>query len=61
MCGAAVPASAYYSFALDPGLAILGDMDGDRIVNIIDVTYLQRHLVGIPLLFDVDELAADAD
>lgn len=57
-CALAVPASAD---TLNPDLPLVGDMDGDRQISIFDVTYLQRHLVGIPLAFYVDDLVADAD
>ena len=40
---------------------ILGDVDGDGIVTIIDATYIQRNAAGIALPFVLNEKAADAD
>lgn len=41
--------------------AILGDVDGDSAVTIIDATYIQRHLASIPIPFVLDEAIADTD
>jgi hypothetical protein len=40
---------------------ILGDVDNDGEVSIIDATYIQRELVGIPVPSDFNEAAADVD
>ena len=40
---------------------IVGDVNGDRIVEIRDATFLQRHLLGMELPFPFDKDAADAD
>ena len=40
---------------------LLGDVDGDGEVTIIDATYIQRYLASIPLGFDFDEDVADTD
>ncbi|MBQ3417251.1 MAG: leucine-rich repeat protein [Ruminococcus sp.] len=42
-------------------IAILGDVDGDSAVTIIDATYIQRHLASIPIPFVLDEAIADTD
>ena len=40
---------------------ILGDIDGDESVTIIDVTVLQRHLASIEIPYTVSDVIADAD
>ena len=55
---AAVPAQA---FGLYEERAIIGDVNGNEAVEIDDVTFLQRKLIGIPLPFDCYEKACDAD
>ena len=40
---------------------ILGDIDGDGDVTVIDVTLLQRHLAGISIPYTVDVKLADVD
>ena len=39
---------------------ILGDVDGDGVVSIFDVTCIQRHLAEIPV-YAYNETAADTD
>lgn len=56
LCFAAIPAQAQSGM-----VPILGDINGDREVQIDDVTCLQRYLAGIPLRFIVDERTADSD
>ena len=41
--------------------AILGDVDGDGTVTILDATCIQRYLVSIALPFEIDKTIADAD
>ena len=47
---------------IDPDLqnCVLGDVDGDGSVTIIDATCIQRHLASIPT-FAYNEDAADTD
>ena len=40
---------------------IMGDVDGDGVVTIIDATYIQRKLASIPILFELNETVADTD
>ena len=40
---------------------ILGDLDGDGEIMVTDATFIQRHLVNIPIPFEFNEKAADAD
>ena len=40
---------------------ILGDIDGDEEVTVIDVTLLQRHLAGISIPYTVNDKLADVD
>lgn len=40
---------------------LVGDVNSDSVVNIIDVTYLQRILAGMEVPFTLDKNAADAD
>lgn len=54
---AAVPASA---FQLE-GYQLVGDVDGDYYITIIDATWLQRYLIEAPLTFTFNDLTADAD
>ena len=46
---------------IEAAKAALGDVDGDGMVTIIDVTYIQKDLAGIPLTFAFDKAVADAD
>ncbi|MBQ3265139.1 MAG: dockerin type I repeat-containing protein [Ruminococcus sp.] len=57
LCCAALPAQA--RTYTPPRL--VGDVDGDQNVDVIDATFLQRHLAGIAIPFEFDESAADAD
>ena len=41
--------------------AILGDVDGDGEVTILDATYIQRRLADIPIPFEFNEAIADVD
>ena len=50
---AVLPAQAY----VDP---VVGDVNNNGIVEIDDATFLQRHLVNIPLTFGINE-SSDAD
>lgn len=43
------------------GSALLGDVDGDGEVTIMDATYIQRALADIPIPFELDERVADTD
>ena len=43
------------------GNPLIGDVDGDRVVEIRDATFIQRHLLNIEIPFAFDESAADAD
>ena len=40
---------------------ILGDVDGDGTVTIIDATYIQRKLASIPIPFEMNDSIADTD
>lgn len=40
---------------------LLGDVDGDDSVTILDATYIQRHLASIPILFAFNNDIADTD
>lgn len=40
---------------------LLGDVDGDGTVTIIDATFIQRELASIPIPFVMDEIIADTD
>ena len=40
---------------------ILGDLDGDGEIMVTDATFIQRHLVNIPIPFEFNEKAVDAD
>ena len=40
---------------------LLGDVDGDGTVTIIDATYIQRQLASIPIPFDFNDAIADTD
>lgn len=39
----------------------LGDVDGDGTVMIVDATYIQRHIAGMPIPFVFDRSIADTD
>ena len=41
--------------------AILGDVDGDGEVRILDVTFIQCYLADIPIPFEFNEAVADVD
>ena len=41
--------------------SLLGDVDGSGDVTIADATYIQRHIVGVPIPFTLNETIADAD
>lgn len=41
--------------------SIIGDADGDRVVEIRDATFIQRYMLNIFLPFDVDKNAVDVD
>lgn len=41
--------------------AILGDVDGDGEVTILDATFIQRYLANIPIPFEFNEAVADVD
>lgn len=38
-----------------------GDVDDDGAIMIVDATYIQRHIVGIPIPFTLNETVADTD
>ena len=40
---------------------ILGDLDGDGEIMVTDATFIQRHLVSIPIPFEFNDKVADAD
>lgn len=40
---------------------IIGDVDGDSAVTIIDATYIQRKLASIPIPFEINDKVADTD
>lgn len=40
---------------------VLGDVDGDGAVTVIDTTWLQRKLAGMPIPFEWNDAVADAD
>ena len=40
---------------------LLGDVDGDGTVTIIDATFIQRKLVSIPIPFELNDTIADTD
>ena len=42
-------------------ILLLGDVDGDKAVTIIDATYIQRSLASIPIPFEMDSYVADTD
>ena len=44
----------------DPDMILLGDVDGDGRISILDVSLIQRELVGLPTSAYIEE-AADAD
>lgn len=44
-----------------PDAPILGDVDSDAEVTIVDATYIQRKIAGIPLPLEVDKTVADVD
>lgn len=41
--------------------SLLGDVDGSGDVMIVDATYIQRHIVGVPIPFTLNETVADTD
>ena len=60
--------NAAYQFAQENGYRyvdldqiLIGDVDGDGEVNIIDATVIQRALAGIAVPSSCDEKAADVD
>lgn len=50
-----------YQAAPIPDTPILGDVDGDGVVTVLDATYLQRKLVDLPIPFEFSETVADVD
>ena len=46
---------------LDSALPILGDVDGDGEITILDATYIQRYLAAFALPFELNKATADAD
>ena len=46
---------------VEPAPPLLGDVDGDNEISVIDVTYLQRSLSGLEIPFEIDERVADVD
>ncbi len=40
---------------------IIGDVDGDGTVTIIDATYIQRHLASVPIPYKINDKVADTD
>ena len=40
---------------------ILGDIDSNGDVMIVDATYIQRHIAGIPIPYTLNETIADTD
>ena len=46
---------------IEPSDLILGDVDGDKAVSIIDATYIQRKLADIAIPFALNETVADTD
>ena len=44
-----------------PDTPILGDVDSDREVTIVDATYIQRKLASIPIPFELNNTVADVD
>ena len=40
---------------------LLGDVDGDNVVSIIDATYIQKKLASVAIPFEFNEKAADTD
>lgn len=49
------------AFEVNVNAPLLGDVDGDETVTILDVTFIQRHLASIPIPFVLNEMIADAD
>ncbi|MBQ3265800.1 MAG: dockerin type I repeat-containing protein, partial [Ruminococcus sp.] len=45
----------------EPDAPILGDVDGDSEVTIVDATYIQRKLASIPIPFEFYDTVADED
>ena len=41
--------------------SVLGDVDSDKSVTIVDATFIQRKLASIPIPFEFNEVIADAD
>lgn len=53
---------AWASFVVaEPAPPLLGDVDGDGEVTVLDVTYLQRNLGSLEIPFVLNEKVADAD
>ena len=40
---------------------VLGDVDGDGVVTIVDATFIQRQLASIPIPFEFNDRVADTD
>ena len=40
---------------------LLGDVDGDDNISIVDATFIQRHLASIPIPFEFNEKVSDSD
>ena len=50
-----------YQATPDSDTPILGDVDGDGEVTIVDATYIQRKLASIPIPFEFNNTVADVD
>lgn len=59
LSAAVIPVSA--SDAPIPDTPLLGDVDGDGEVSVIDATYIQRSLAGITIPFEIDKAIGDVD
>ena len=50
-----------FGICIDDGIRLLGDVDGDGEVTILDATFIQRWLTNIPIPFEFDQTVADSD